>query len=441
MLDIKFIRQNPEKVKKSAEQKGVKVDIDRLLVMDKKRRETMTTLEKISAQKNRASKQIPSIKEQEKREKIILEMRELDKKSDRLNNELKELDKEFSELMLQVPNIPLKEVPVGKDDSGNIVLRKVGKVPKFNFPPKDYLQISEKLDIIDVKRAAKISGSRFGFLKREAALIEFALINLALENLVNERDSFSPFANARVIKKKFIPVIPPIMLKEEMARGTGYFETADKREAYFIPDDNLYLAGTSEQPLIAMHADEIFEEKDLPRRYFGFSTCFRREAGAYGKDTKGILRVHQFDKVEMISFCRPQDSKKEHQFLLKMEEKLMKFLKIPYQVIQICTGDLGMPAAAKYDIEAWLPSENRYRETHSTSNCTDFQARRLNIRYRDKQGKLNFVHTLNGTVFAAGRTLIAIIENYQQKDGSVKIPKILQKYLKIKEVKCEKRKF
>ena len=232
-------------------------------------------------------------------------MRELDKNSDRLNSELKELDKEFNELMLQIPNFPFDDVPVGKDDSENVVLRKVGKIPKFGFQPKDYLEIAEKLDIIDVKRAAKIAGSRFGFLKREAALMEFALINLALENL---------------IKEKFIPVIPPVMLKEEMARGTGYFEAADKKEAYFIPEDNLYLAGTAEQPLIAMHADEIFEEKELPKRYVGFSTCFRREAGAYGKDTKGILRVHQFDKVEMVSFCRPEDSKKEHKFFYKWKK-------------------------------------------------------------------------------------------------------------------------
>jgi seryl-tRNA synthetase len=344
----------------------------------------------------------------------------LDTNSDRLNKNLKEAEKEFNDLMLQVPNLPFDDVLVGKDDRENVVLRKVGKIPKFGFKPKNYLEISEKLDIIDVKRAAKIAGSRFGFLKREAALIEFALINLALENL---------------IKEKFIPVIPPVMLKEEMARGTGYFEAADKEEAYFIPEDNLYLAGTSEQPLIAMHAEEIFEEKELPKRYVGFSTCFRREAGSYGKDTKGILRVHQFDKVEMVSFCRAEDSKREHQFLLKMEENLMKLLKIPYQVVQICTGDLGRPAAAKYDIEAWIPSENRYRETHSTSNCTDFQARRLNIRYRDKAGKLNFVHTLNGTAIAINRPLIAIIENFQQKNGSFKVPKILKKCLRFKEIK------
>jgi len=226
------------------------------------------------------------------------------------------------------------------------------------------------------------------------------------------------------------------MIKAKMATGMGYLEQTDDEEAYYLPKDDLYLIGTSEQSIGAMHSEEIFEEKKLPRRYIGFSTCFRREAGSYGKDTKGILRVHQFDKAEMFSFCKPEDSKEEHKFFLSLEEELMKSLKLPYQVVNICTGDLGKPAVAKYDIETWIPSENRYRETHSTSNCTDFQARRLEIRYRDsKTKKLEFVHTLNGTVFAIGRIIIAIIENYQQKDGSIKVPKVLEKYLPFKVVK------
>jgi len=420
MLDIKFIRQNPEKVKEGAKKKGYEIDVDLLLSLDKRKRELIGQLEKILAQKNQASKKIASLKNEEEKKKIILEMKELDKNSESIKKELKEVEEKFNELMLQVPNLPFDEVPVGKDERENIVLRKVGKAPKFNFKIKDYLEIAENLDLIDVQRAAKISGSRFGFLKNELALMEFALVNLVFENL---------------IKQNFIPIIPPVMLKEEMARGTGYFEATDKDEAYFIPKDNLYLIGTSEQSLIAMHSNEIFEERELPKRYVAFSTCFRREAGSYGKDTRGILRVHQFDKIEMVIFCKPEDSKKEHQLLLKIEEKLMKILQLPYQVVQICTGDLGRPAAEKYDIEAWLPSENRYRETHSTSNCTDFQARRLNIRYRQKSGKLDFVHTLNGTALAIGRILIMFIENYQQKNGTIKIPKIFQKYLKKKEIK------
>ncbi len=416
MLDIKFIRNNPNLVKQGCQKKQVKVDIDRLLEVDKKRRETLMALENMLAQKNKSSKRIVAAKDEREKQKIILEMQELDKNSDRLNKNLKETEKEFNDLMLQIPNLPFDDVPVGKDERDNVVLRKVGKIPKFGFKPKDYLEISEKLDIIDVKRAAKIAGSRFGFLKREAALLEFALINFTFDTLT---------------KEGFIPVIPPVMLKPEMLEKSGHLSEKDKPERYFIERDNVYLAGTAEQPIAAMHADEIFEEKELPKRYIGFSTCFRREAGAYGKDTKGILRVHQFDKIEMFSICHPEKTREEHQFLLFCQEKLMQSLKIPYRVIQICTGDLGFPAAACYDIEAWLPSENRYRETHSTFNDTDFQTRRLNIRYRDQKAKkLEFTHALNGTAFAIGRTLIAIIENYQQKDEIVVIPEVLQPYLK-----------
>ena len=412
MLDIKFIRENPEKVKEGCQKKQVKVDIDRLLEVDKKRRETLQALEDMRAQKNKASKNIPKIKDEKERKKIILEMKELDKNSDRLDLTLKELDEEFNSLMFEVPNLPLDYAPVGKNEKENVVLKEVGERPKFDFQPKSYLEIAENLDLIDIKRAAKVSGTRFGYLKREAALIEFALINFAFDTL---------------IKEGFIPVIPPVMIKPEMALAMGYLEQTDDQEAYFLPKDNLYLVGTAEQSLGPMHAGEIFEEDSLPRRYLGFSTCFRREAGSYGKDTRGMFRVHQFDKVEMFSFSKPEDSVKEHNFFLSLEEKLMSSLKLPYRVVNICTADLGRPAAAKYDIEAWLPSENRYRETHSTSNCTDFQARRLNIRYKEKSGKTNLVHTINGTAFSM-RPLIAILEIYQRRDGGVDVPKILQKY-------------
>lgn len=420
MLDIKLIRENPNKVKQACKNKQVKVDIGRLLKVDKERREIQTELEKIFAQKNKASKEISKAKDKKEKQKIISEMQKIDKKGDKLKENLKKIDKEFEILMYQVPNIVLDDVPVGKSESDNVVMRKVGEKTKFDFNSKDYLEIAEKLDLIDVKRAAKVSGTRFGYLKNQAVLLEFALINFTFENL---------------IKKGFIPVIPPVMIKSDKIRGMGYLEQSDVEEAYYLPKDDLFLAGTAEQPIGTMHADEIFEEKNLAKRYLGFSSCFRREAGSYGKDTKGIFRVHQFDKIEMFSFCHPDKSVQEHKFILSLEEKLMKLLKIPYQVIHICTADLGNPAVAKYDIEAWIPSEQRYRETHSTSNCTDFQARRLNIRYRDKNNKLKFVHTLNGTGFAIGRTIIAIIENYQRKDGSVKVPEVLQKYTGFKEIK------
>jgi len=451
MLDIKFIRENSELIKEGCQKKQVKVDIDRLLEVDEKRRETLRALEDIRAQKNKASKEISQTKNEKEKRKIILEMKELDKNNDRLDKNLKELEKRFNNLMIQIPNLPFDDVPIGKDERDNVVLKKVGEKIKFGFKPKDYLALSENLDLIDIKRAAKISGTRFGFIKREAVLLEFALINFAFDTLTKD---YNPPTASEGPKRKFgreeggsesrspyderapgfIPIIPPVMIKPEMALGMGYLEQTGDDEAYYLKKDNLYLIGTSEQSMGTMHAGEIFDEKDLPKRYLGFSTCFRREAGAYGRDTRGIFRVHQFDKVEMFSFCKTEKSQREHQFLLEMEENLMKTLKIPYQVVKICTGDLGRPASAKYDIEAWIPSENRYRETHSTSNCTDFQARRLNIRYRSKSGKLNFVHTLNGTAFAIGRTLIAIIENFQQKDGSIKVPDILQKYLPFNEI-------
>ncbi len=419
MLDIKFIRDNSEIVKEGVKKKGVKIDIDKLLETDKKLRETLRALEDMRAQKNKATKEISRIKEAKEKKKIVLQMRELDKNSDRLTQALRESEETFNHLMFQIPNLPQEEVPIGKDGSENKVLRKVGEKPKFGFKFKDYLTLAESLDLIDIKRASKTSGSRFSFLKNEAVLLEFALINLAFDSL--KKDNFQQ-------------VIPPVMLKPEMARGTGYFEATDVNEAYFIQKDSLFLVGTSEQSLLAMHAGEILEEKELPKKYLGFSTCFRREAGSYGKDTKGILRVHQFDKIEMFCLSKPEDAKKEYVLFLERQERLMKLLKLPYRVIRMCTGDLGFPAASKYDIETWIPSENCYRETHSVSNCTDFQARRLNIRYRNKSGKLEFVHTINGTAFAIGRMLIAVIENYQQEDGSILVPEILQKYTGVKKI-------
>ena len=418
MLDIKLIRQNPELVKEGCRKKQVKVDIDRLLEIDKKRRELMLALEDIRAQKNKANDEIKQIHDKSEREVVILKMRELDNGNDRLEAEFKEVDAEFQGLMGLIPNPPAPDVHEGKDDSENKVIRKWGKLPEFDFEPKSHFELGESLDIIDTKRAGKVSGSRFGYLKNEMAKLELAMINFAVDLLS---------------KEGFVPVIPPVMISLDSMKGMGYLEHGGEENMYVLDKDNLVLVGTSEQSIGPMHKDEIFEEKGLPKRYLGISTCFRREAGSYGKDTKGILRVHQFNKVEMFSFAKPKDSDKEHEYLLSLEEKLMQALKLPYQVVKMCTGDLGMPAARKYDIEVWLPSENRYRETHSTSTCTDFQARRLNIRLRKKDGELEFVHMLNGTAFSE-RPLLAILENYQQKNGSVKVPEVLQKYTGFKEI-------
>ena len=401
MLDIKFIRENPEKIKKGLQNRGVSVDVDKLLEIDKKKRELISEADNLKAKKNKLN--------QDK----IKEGQEIKSQIKTIESELEKIQNEFNDLIFQIPNLPLDDVPIGKNEKDNIVLKEVGERINFDFQPKDYLEIAEKLDLIDVKRAAKVAGTRFGYLKNEAALLEFALINFAFEILK---------------KENFIPVIPPVMLKPEIAIGMGHFEKANKDEAYYLPQDNLCLVGTSEHSIGAMHTDEIFQENDLPKRYAGFSTCFRREAGSHGKDTKGILRVHQFDKIEMFTFCKPEDSRKEHQLLLRIEEEMMQGLGLPYRVLHLCTGDMGRASASTYDIETWMPGQNQYRETHSTSTCTDFQARRLNIRYKDKIGNIEFAHMLNGTAFAIGRILIAIIENYQQKDGSIKVPEVLQKY-------------
>jgi len=421
MLDINYIRDNPQKIKEECAKRGLDFDIRLFLEIDKKRREKIKEIEEIAHQKNKANKLIPKLSDEKEKEKILNEMRVLDKKGDQIKKELKELEQKFKEMYCLIPNVCLPNVPKGKDDKDNIVLKRVGKKPVFKFKPKDYLEISEKLDLIDIKRAAKVAGTRFGYIKRELAQIEFALVSFTFDFLT---------------KKDFIPLIPPVMVKPEMMKAMGYIDTEeDKKERYFLEKDNLYLVGTAEQSVGPMHSNEIFKEKELPKRYVAFSTCFREEAGSYGKDTKGILRVHQFDKIEMFSFVKPEESEKEHQFLVEIQESLMRKLKIPYQVVQLCSGDLARPSSATIDIETWMPGQNKYRETHSSSNCTDFQARRLNIRFQDKKGKLHFVHTLNGTAFAIGRTLIAIIENYQQKDGSIKVPKALQKYLKFKVIK------
>lgn len=421
MLDIKLLRKNPHLVKTACEKKGVNVDVDLVLELDKEQRNLLREIEDIRMKKNLASREI--VKKPEEKMRIIKEMRKLNEREEKLAQILREKKEQFESLFLRLPNIPFDDVPVGRDEGENIVIKEVGERRKFDFKIRDHYELGESLDVIDVKRASKTSGSRFGFLKGKLVSLQFALLHYTFEKL---------------LPRGFVPVIPPVMLKKEMARGTGYYEATDINEAYFLPQDNLFLVGTSEQSLIAMHANEIFREEELPKRYLGFSTCFRREAGSWGKDTRGIFRVHQFDKLEMISFCKQEDSRNELKFFLETEQALMNGLKLPYRVVHICTGDLGLPAAEKFDIETWFPGQNRYRETHSASNCTDFQARRLNIRYKGRDRRVRFVHTINGTAFALGRIILAIMENYQQRDGSIKVPEALLKYLNFKEIKNER---
>lgn len=417
MIDIELLRKDPEIFKRGVKNKNADVDIDAILKLDKNWRAVLKETEDLRAKQNSFGERVIVEKDVAKKKEIIKELKNI---KDQIKiKEVEEgiLKERLDKAIRQIPNPPLDNVIIGKDENNNKALREVGLKPIFNFKFKNYTEIGEELNLIDTERAAKVSGTRFGYLKNEAVLLEFALIQYALDILIKER---------------FIPIIPPVMVRPESMEAMGYIERGGE-EIYFLEKDNLYLVGTSEQSVGPMHKDEIFEEKNLPVRYVSFSPCFRREAGSHGKDTRGILRVHQFDKLEMFCIVTPEKSEEEHKFLLLLEEKLMQGLKLPYRVLDICTGDLGDPAAAKYDIEVWLPSQDTYRETHSTSNATDFQSRRLNVRYRPKgqERGTRLVHMLNGTAFAIGRIIIAILENYQQPDGSVKIPEALQKYMHI----------
>lgn len=420
-MDIKFIRQNPDLVKEGIRKKQVKFDLGRLLEMDDRRRKLIGKFEELKAEQNRKNEEVAQAKQDQKKS-LIAQLQVLKDEVKKIEPELKNTEAAFDALMRLVPNLPAPDVKEGKDERENEVISKVGEPTKFDFKPRDYMELGEALELIDTERAAKVSGTRFGYLKNEAVFLEFALIHFVYETLR---------------KEGFKPLIPPVMIKERAMRAMGYMDRGAD-EIYKTTDD-FYLVGTSEQSIGPMHMDEVLNEANLPLRYAAFSTCFRREAGSYGKDTKGILRVHQFDKVEMFSFTKPEDSDREHDFLLSLEERMMQSLKLPYQVVKMCTGDLGDPAARKYDLEVWFPTQNKYRELTSASNCTDFQARRLNVKYRKAGGKLEFVHTLNGTVFAMGRTIIAILENYQQKDGSVKVPKVLVPYYGLEVIEAKQK--
>ncbi len=433
MLDIKFIREHTDVVAAGLKAKGVRIDLKYLVELDEKRRAKIEEVNTLRAKHNIASDEIAKLSGKE-RDGRIADMKELKGNLGNLEFELQALEEEYRALMYTIPNPPLDTVPIGKNETENVVIRTVGDKNAFAFEPLDNVALGEKLDLIDTERAAKVSGSRFGYLKHEAPLLEFALVQFAFSFLTNGEEI------ARVVKeeklsiseKPFIPVIPPVLIRPEAMKAMGYVERGGD-EIYFLEKDNLYLVGTSEQSVGPMHMDEIFDEASLPHRHVAFSTCFRREAGSYGRDTRGILRVHQFDKVEMFVHATPETSQSEHELLRALEERILQSLGISYQVLNICSGDLGDPAAAKYDLEAWLPGQNKgrgeYREVTSTSNTTDFQARRLNTRLRRKDGTTEFVHMLNGTAIAIGRMIIAILENYQQADGSVKVPDALIPYM------------
>ncbi len=414
MVDLKFIREHPEIIKKAAADKNYQIDVDHLLEIDKKHHELSVEVQHLQEERNIYAKAVATA---ENKQEAIQKGKQIKDELEKKEHALSALQQELHQWLLKIPALPREDVKPGKNEEENDVIRKFKEPTQFDFEPKEHLELGEALDIIDVKRASKVSGARFGYLKNEGVLLEFALVQLALETL---------------IKEGFTPVIPPVLIKPEITEGLGYWQEGGSQDYYLVsePDEGTgyYLVGTAEHSLVPMHKDEILQSRMLPLRYVGFSPAFRREAGSYGKDTKGIIRVHQFDKVEMVSFTSAEDDDKEHEYLLSIEEKLFQMLDIPYQVVKMCTGDLGFPIARKYDIEAWMPGQQKYREVTSASTASDFQARRLNIKYQNGNEK-NFAHILNGTAFAIGRTIVAIIENNQQKDGSVKIPEVLQKYV------------
>jgi len=411
MIDLELLRKNPEVVKEEIKKRGIKLDVNTDIELEKERRNLIFRGDELRSKKNDASKMIPKLKGAEK-EKIIADMKQLNNDLKKIEVELNKIERKFFLHLSNYPNISHPTTPVGKDEKDNKVMYHIGEKPYFDFKPKNHIELGTSLDILDEKRAAKISGSRFIFLKNENVILEFALIQYVLNIL---------------IKKGFIPLIPPVLVKEKSMYGTGFLP-AEKTQYYKTELDDLYLIGTAEVPLCAYHSNEVLDSDSLPLKYTAYSTCFRREAGSYGKDLGGMFRVHQFNKIEMFIFLHPGNSWDEYEKLRETLEDIVKGLKLHYRILNMCTGDIGAPNAKKYDLEAWLPGQDRYREIASCSHDTDFQARRLNIKYKDGSMK-GFVHTMNSTACAIGRMLIAIMENYQDKDGSIVIPDVLVQYM------------
>jgi seryl-tRNA synthetase len=409
MLDPKFIRENAQKVRKNTLERNFdSSSVDSWLELDKQRSQLLQEIEATNRRKNEIAELLKDAKQ--RTPELIQEGKELKEKIEPLEKEIKELDEKWTDQIVRIPNIHFDDVPVGKDDSANPELRKVGTIPKFDFEPKDHVQIGKDLGILDFDTGSKVTGSQFYYLKNDAVRLEFALLQYGI-------DFFT--------KKGYEVVMTPDMAKSRFYLGTGYAPRGDEAQTYEITGEDLGLIATAEVTMAGMHADEVIPEAQLPLKYAAISHCFRKEAGAYGKYSKGLYRVHQFTKLEMFIYSTPEDSQKLHAELLAMEEEIVQSLEIPYRVIEMCSGDLGAMAAKKYDLEAWMPGRNDYGEITSTSNCTDFQSRNLNIRYKDKNGENKYLHMLNGTAIVLSRIPIAIMENFQQKDGTVKVPKAL----------------
>lgn len=429
MLDISFIRTNVDAVKAAVSAKNIALDVDALLAKDGERIVLLQEIEELQSLKNDINDLIKEAKTEEERAAIIEKGKEIKVKIDELEPRFSQVKQIFDNLMVQVPNIPSLDTPIGKDENENVVIRKVGTPKEFTFQPKEHWELGEALGVIDTVRATKVSGTRFVYLKGDLALLQFGLVQFVFSILTNKEklQEIAGAAGLDVSTTPFIPVVPPVFIKPEPFERMARINPKDER--YYLPEDDLYLIGSAEHTLGSMHMDETFQESELPRRYIGYSTSFRREAGSYGKDMKGILRLHQFDKLEMESFTASEGSLDEQNFFVAIQEYLMETLGIPYQVVQICTGDMGIPDARQIDIECFMPGQNKYRETHTSDLMTDYQARRLNTRVKRVSGTTEYVHMNDGTACAIGRTIIAIMENYQQADGSVVVPEVLRPYV------------
>ncbi|MEI6280505.1 MAG: serine--tRNA ligase [bacterium] len=429
MLDIKFIRENKDIVQAGAKKKLVDVDIEKLLILDDERLKFLKEVEELRAEVNKVSNDIARNQDSALKMQLIKEMSIVKEEIKTKEEKLKTTMEEWQKLMLRIPNIPSVDTPEGLNETGNQIIRSWGEKPQFSFVPKEHYELGKILGIIDTETAAEVSGSRYSYLKGDLVIMQFALIQTCLEILTNEEvlKKIAADANILITASKFLPVIPPVFIRPLVQVKMARYMKPE--EHYMFPNDDLMLIGSAEHTLGSMHMNKIFDEKDLPIRYAGYSTAFRREAGAAGKDTNGILRQHQFDKLEMEVFSLPENSIQEQNFLVAIQEHILKTLMLPYQVVFVCTGDMGFPDSRQMDIETWMPGQNKYRETHSSDFTGGFQSRRLNTRVRRSDGKIEHVHMNDATVVALGRTLVAIIENFQQADGSIKIPEALRKYM------------
>lgn len=423
MLDIKFIKENKDIVAAAIKNKNREVDLDELLRLYEERKTLKQKIDEVNQRRNEAA-----------RNRNIEEGAKLKEELETYERQYPEIDKKYLALMLKIPNIPSIDTPVGLDESANKVIRQWGEKPTFTFKPKEHQELGQALDIIDTETAATITGPRFAYIKGDLALVQFALIQFGLDILTNKEklEHIAQNANVSVNVTPFVPIVPPVFIKPAVQNRMARFLTPE--EHYMFPNDDLMLIGSAEHTLGPIHMDQIIDEKNLPIRYVGYSTAFRREAGSHGKDVKGIIRQHQFDKLEMETLCLPENSLQEQNFLVAIQEYIVSSLKLPYQVVAVSTGDMGFPDYRQIDIETWMPGQNKYRETHSADHTGSFQSRRLNTRVKRPNGKTEPIHMNDATAIAIGRMLVAIIENYQQADGSIIIPEPLRKYMGGKEV-------